>query len=79
MTQGMDFEETFEQFLDRKKYDATENALFSMVRIAFKAGWLAAGGAPLSAQPVIQLIQHKSDETQEEFMKTSIDVKNNHK
>ncbi len=61
----MDFEEAFEQFLNRREYDSAENALFSIVRTAFKAGWLAAGGAPLSAQPVIQLIQRKSNEMQE--------------
>ena len=33
-----DFERAFADFIDRREYDQAENALFSMVRIAFKAG-----------------------------------------
>lgn len=62
----MDFEKAFEQFIDRKEYDSAENALFSMVRIAFKAGWLAARGEPILAQPVIRPIRCKPNEMQEE-------------
>ena len=58
----MDFEKAFEQFIDRKEYDSAENALLSMVRISFQAGWLAAGGDPFSVQPVIRLLQCRSDE-----------------
>lgn len=32
------FEQAFSDFLDRHEYDQAENALFSMVRIAFLAG-----------------------------------------
>ena len=39
-----DFEKSFSDFLDSKEYDKSEEALFSMLRIAYKAGWLAAGG-----------------------------------
>ena len=39
-----DFEKAFGDFLDRREYDQAENALFAMVRIAFLAGWKAAGG-----------------------------------
>ncbi|MBQ9534468.1 MAG: hypothetical protein IJU78_01300 [Clostridia bacterium] len=45
-----DFEKAFGDFIDRREYDQAENALFSMVRIAFIAGWNAAGGAPLKPQ-----------------------------
>lgn len=45
----IDFEEAFDDFLARREYDRAENALFSMVRISFVAGWLAAGGAPPTA------------------------------
>lgn len=58
----MDFEKAFEAFIDRKEYDSAENALFSIVRIAFKAGWLAAREEPLLTQPVIRLIRCKPDE-----------------
>lgn len=43
-----EFEKCFADFLDRHEYDDAENALFAMVRIAFSAGWQAAGGAPPS-------------------------------
>lgn len=49
------FEEAFSDFLDRREYDDAENALFSMVRIAFLAGWKAAGGTPPRPQKVIEL------------------------
>ena len=44
-----EFEEAFSNFLDRHEYDEAENYLFSMVRLAFAAGWQAAGGAPPQA------------------------------
>ena len=44
--QTNDFEQAFGDFLDRREYDQAENALFAMVRIAFLAGWKAAGGNP---------------------------------
>lgn len=54
------FEKAFEDFLDRREYDQAENALFSMVRIAFIAGWRAAGGNPPQPQKIIH-IMHKLD------------------
>ena len=42
----VDFEKAFSDFLDRREYDQAENALFSMVRIAFLAG-----GPPGAARP----------------------------
>lgn len=55
-----DFEKAFDDFMDRREYDQAENALFSMVRIAFAAGWKAAGGEPPQPQKIFQLI-HKSE------------------
>ena len=55
-----DFEEAFSHFLDRREYDQAENALFAMVRIAFLAGWKAAGGDPPQPQKIFQ-IMHKED------------------
>ena len=55
-----DYEKAFADFLDRREYDQAENALFSMVRIAFAAGWKAAGGDPPQPQKIFQLI-HKED------------------
>ena len=45
-----DFEKAFGDFMERREYDQAENALFAMVRIAFTAGWLAAGGDPPQPQ-----------------------------
>lgn len=53
-----DFEKAFSDFLDRREYDQAENALFAMVRIAFLAGWKAAGGDPPQPQKIFQLM-HK--------------------
>ncbi|MBQ9535177.1 MAG: hypothetical protein IJU78_04985 [Clostridia bacterium] len=55
-----DFEKAFGDFIDRREYDRAENALFSMVRIAFTAGWRAAGGDPPKPHKIFELV-HKSD------------------
>jgi len=48
-----DFEGSFSDFLDSTEYDKAEEAVFSFVRMAFKAGWIAAGGEePNSAKYV---------------------------
>lgn len=54
------FEQAFGDFLERREYDQAENALFAMVRIAFLAGWKAAGGDPPPPQKVIELL-HKEN------------------
>lgn len=50
------FEEAFDSFLNRHEYDEAENYLFSMVRLAFAAGWQAAGGAPPKAERIYELL-----------------------
>lgn len=52
------FEKAFSNFLDRREYDQAENALFSIVRIAFLAGWKAAGGESPPPQKILRLV-HK--------------------
>ena len=52
-----DFEEAFSNFLERREYDEASSALFAMVRIAFLAGWKAAGGEPPSPQKLFELIR----------------------
>jgi len=52
-----DFEKAFSDFIDRREYDGAQSALFSMVRIAFTAGWLAAGGNPPKPQKVVELYE----------------------
>lgn len=49
------FEEAFNRFLERREYDRAENALFSMVRISFIAGWLSAGGEMPQTQHILQI------------------------
>lgn len=51
-----EFEEAFGNFLDRHEYDEAEAYLFSMVRLAFCAGWKAAGGEPPRSERVFELI-----------------------
>ena len=51
-----DFEKAYGDFIDRKEYDAAQNALHDMVRISFKAGWEAAGGNAPPSQPVVRLV-----------------------
>lgn len=60
-----DFEKAFSDFLDRREYDQAENALFSMVRISFLAGWLAAGGQAPQPQKVIELLHKDVSELNE--------------
>lgn len=40
------FEAGFSDFLDGADYDAGQDALYSLVREAYAAGWRAAGGDP---------------------------------
>ncbi|WP_297719939.1 hypothetical protein [Intestinimonas sp.] len=51
-----DLEEAFSNFLDRHEYDDAEAALFSMVRLAFVAGWRAAGGTPPQSERIYELL-----------------------
>ena len=51
-----EFEKAFSDFLERQEYDAAEDALFTIVRASFIAGWKAAGGTPLPSQPPITRI-----------------------
>ncbi len=51
-----DFEKSFGEFLDRQEYDQAKNALFSIMRISYKAGWLAAGGLPIGQHQVLELM-----------------------
>ena len=51
-----EFEQAFSEFLDRHEYDEAENYLFSMVRLAFAAGWKAAGGEGPRSERVYPLL-----------------------
>ena len=56
-----EFEHAFSEFLDRHEYDEAESALFAMVRIAFAAGWKAAGGEPPRSERIFELILPNED------------------
>lgn len=49
------FEKAFSDYLETHEYDEAENYLFSMVRLAFIAGWRAAGGEPPRSKNVFAL------------------------
>ena len=63
MMYSNDFEAAFANFLDRHEYDEAENYLFSMVRLAFAAGWKAAGGAPPQQERIFELLPNCSKQT----------------
>ena len=58
---GVDFEKSFSDYLDRSEYDEAEQALFSIVRTAYKAGWNAAGGFPPQPQKFLHIIKDTED------------------
>ncbi len=51
-----EFEKAFGDFLDRHEYDEAEAYLFSMVRLAFVAGWKAAGGQPPQSEQIFEFL-----------------------
>ena len=57
MRMSDDFETAFGEFLEHKAYDEAEEALFSMLREAFIAGWKAAGGTIVDTSRVIQFVR----------------------
>ena len=58
-----EFEKAFSDFLDRHEYDEAEAYLFSMVRLAFVAGWKAAGGTPPQSERIFELVFPKTPES----------------
>lgn len=60
-----DFEKAFSDFLEQQKYDQAEAALFSIVRIAFIAGWKSAGSGSPNQQKVFTLFP-KTDVSNED-------------
>ena len=59
-----DFERLFSDFIDGTQYDKAEEALFSLRRMAFMAGWLAAGGEipnPLKMTKIFDSTRYKTD------------------
>ncbi len=52
-----DYEAAFGRFLEQTEYDEAEDALFSLVRAAFQAGWLAAGGEESTAVRMFEVLR----------------------
>ncbi len=57
-----DFEKAFSDFIDRREYDEAQNALHSMVRTSFRAGWQAAGGDPPTPHPIFSIVTKPPEE-----------------
>lgn len=74
----VDFERAFDNFIERREYDKAENALFSMIRISFNAGWLAAGGKSPEPQRIVELYRKPLEEIpSEDYIKTDIRLEKN--
>ena len=54
---SIDFEAAFGRFLELTDYDEAEDALFSLVRAACQAGWLAAGGEESAAVRMFEVLR----------------------
>ena len=50
-----DFEKAFGDFLDSDECDRAEDAVFSLMRAVFRAGWIAAGGALDDERKIVEL------------------------
>lgn len=57
MSEQVDFEKAFSEFLDNRQYDDAENALFTITRASFEAGWKAAGGQMSKSDNIVRLIR----------------------
>jgi hypothetical protein len=59
MDDTREFDESFEKFIESREYEVSRNVLFTTVRLAFMAGWEAAGGEPPPTRPVVVLVTDK--------------------
>jgi hypothetical protein len=50
-----DLEVLFGDFIDGKEYEGAQDELLSVVRLAYIAGWIAAGGKPPTRPKIIAL------------------------
>ncbi len=51
-----EFEEAFSSFLEGRDYDELTDHLYSLIRLAFVAGWKAAGGAPKKEHRLFEVL-----------------------
>ena len=57
--QSNDVEKFISDFLERREYDEAANALHTVVRAAFLAGWNAAGGEPPTPHKIFEVVPGK--------------------
>jgi hypothetical protein len=60
-----DFELAFSNFIDRREYDEAKEALFTIVRASFTAGWHAAGGELPVPQKIYEVVPGKKGKPEE--------------
>lgn len=51
------FEAAYSDFLDQRECEAASEALFQLIRGAFLAGWLAAGGTPPQREKFLEVLR----------------------
>ena len=56
-----EYEAAFGRFLEQEEYDEAEDALFSLARAAFQAGWLAAGGREAQPERIFTVLRPEAD------------------
>mgnify|MGYP004556786965 CR=1 FL=1 len=58
------FESAFGKFIEQQEYDGAAQAIFSLARAAFLAGWLAAGGDAPQNERLFRIIPSANDVSQ---------------
>ena len=56
------FEKTFSDYLESRDYDQASEALFTIIRSAYLAGWTAAGGEPPTEHRIFTLLPKPEEE-----------------
>lgn len=56
------FEAAFDAFLERREYDEAQQVQFALLRAAFLAGWLAAGGDRPQQARLFEVLRPEKDE-----------------
>ena len=52
-----EYEAAFGKFLEQAEYDKASDALFSLARAAFQAGWLASGGREVQPERIFTVLR----------------------
>ena len=57
-----DFEKSFSDFLETREFDQASEILFSLMRSAYLAGWIAAGGEPPTENRIFTILPKPEEE-----------------